>query len=288
MQGVRADLGLDPLGPQLLQDPVAVVELDHVRLPAVHVAFVGARQQYRQVAQPLGVPVRDSRARDEQLFQAPELRQPDRAEDVREPVVEPRRRHVRRNEAAPPVVAHGGHGFRDRGVVRGHGAALAGGHDLARMEAEAAEQAEPAAGAAPPPRTERPGRVLEHRQPVRQLVEPRRPSEEVHCEDSLRPRPDVDPRRVDVHRLGVDVDEDRPQARQRDDVADLVARLEPERQHREVQSRGARRDGERMLDLTGRRELLLERRDLRPHRQHAALEDPRHLGELGVADVRPP
>ena len=40
-QSVRADLRLDPFGPKGCEHLVALRHLDHVRLPAVHVAFVG-------------------------------------------------------------------------------------------------------------------------------------------------------------------------------------------------------------------------------------------------------
>jgi len=79
-----------------------------------------------------------------------------------------------------------------------------------RVEAEAAGDAEPAAGTAAVARAERAGSVLEQRQLVRQLVQPQRPSEEVHAEQQPRPRAGFDPRRVEVHRLRVDVDEHRP------------------------------------------------------------------------------
>ena len=59
VQRVRADLRLDPLRAQLGEHAVAVVDLEHVGLPAVHVALVGAREQHRQVAQPLAVAGRD-------------------------------------------------------------------------------------------------------------------------------------------------------------------------------------------------------------------------------------
>ena len=57
------------------------------------------------------------------------------------------------------------HGVGKRIVVRGDGAALAGRDDLARMEAETAGDAEPAAGPAAVARAERAGSVLEQRQP---------------------------------------------------------------------------------------------------------------------------
>ena len=44
VEGISADLGLDSLGAQLGQHPVAVVQLEHVGLPAVDVAVVGLGQ----------------------------------------------------------------------------------------------------------------------------------------------------------------------------------------------------------------------------------------------------
>ena len=49
----------------------------------------------------------------------------------------------------------------------------------------------------------------------------------------------------------------------------------------------ARRDGERVLDLAGGGELGLELAHLRPHREHAALEDACDLVQLGLTDARP-
>ena len=106
-----------------------------------------------------------------------------------------------------------------------------------------------------PARAERAGGVLEQRQrraaPRAGAGRPKR------CtgEDRLRARPDLDLRRVDVHRLRVDVDEHRPQPGERDDVRGrrervggdehLVARLEPEREHGEMERGRAGGDGER-------------------------------------------
>src|SRR5438445_11100952 len=95
LERIRADLRLDPLRAELLEDPVPVVDLDHVCLPAVNVAVVGAREQHGQLAQSLGVAAGDARPRGEQLVEAPDLREADGAEDVRQAVVEARRRHVR-------------------------------------------------------------------------------------------------------------------------------------------------------------------------------------------------
>ena len=182
LQRVRADLRLDPLGAQLGEDAVAVVDLDDVGLPAVHVALVGARQQHRQVAQPLGVALGDARARGEQLVEPARLRDPDRAEDVREAVVEPGRRHVgRRRASASRGCAARRDRVGERGVVRRDGAALARRDDLARVEAEAAGDAEPSARAPAVARAERAGGVLEQRQ-RRAARAAARPAEEVHPE----------------------------------------------------------------------------------------------------------
>jgi hypothetical protein len=43
-----------------------------------------------------------------------------------------------------------------------------------------------------------------------------------------------------------------------------------------------------MLDLAGFGELRLELADLRPHREHAALEHLRDRSELALPDVGPP
>ena len=124
--------------------------------------------------------------------------------------------------------------------------------------------AERAARATAPPRAERARGVLDQRQ-IGQLLDPRRAAEQVHRHDRLRARPDLDPRRVEVHRLRVDVDEHRLQPRERDDVRrrregvggheHLVAGLQLEREHREVQRRRARRDRDRVLDLARPRQL---------------------------------
>ena len=109
--------------------------------------------------------------------------------------------------------------------------------------------------------------------------------------------PTVDPRRIDVHRLGVDVDEHRLQTRERDDVRGrregvrghehLVAGLQLEREHREVQRRRPGRDRDRVVDLARARQLGLEGLDHRPHRQLPALEHLADGVELVGADVGP-
>ncbi len=165
------------------------------------------------------------------------------------------------------------------------------------MKAQAAQEPQSPARAPLPLGRERAGGVLEHRQPVGQLLEAGGPSEQVHRQHGLRPWPDLDLRRIDVHRLGVDVDEHGPEACERDDVSGrregvrrhehLVARLETEREHREVERGRPGRDDQSVLDGTGPRELVFELGDLRAHRQHAAREHAGDLVELRPADVGP-
>ena len=224
---------------------------------------------------------------------------PERAEDVAEAVVEGAAPACRRRR--PTATSRGGAASARAAsavVVGRHGAALAGGDDLARVEGEAAERAEAAAGAAAARRAERAGGVLEHRQ-LGQLLEPRRPAEQVHGEHRLRAR--RDPTRgvlgIDVHRHRVDVDEHGRRPGERDDVRrrrervggdeHLVARAEAEREHGDVQRGRARRDGDRVRGPRGPGEQRLELRHLRAHRQHAGLEHRGDLGELRLADVGP-
>ena len=119
----------------------------------------------------------------------------------------------------------------------------------------------------------------------------------MHCEDRLRARADPNALRIHVHRLGIDVDEHRHEPGERHDVRGrrervgghehLVAGIEVEGQHGDVQRRGARRDRDDVVDLAETGELALELGHLRAHREHPALEHLGHLGELGLADVGP-
>ena len=107
----------------------------------------------------------------------------------------------------------------------------------------------------------------------------------------------LDACRVEVHRLRVDVDEHGPQTGERDDVRrrrervrgheHVVAGSDSEREHGEMQRGGARGHRDRVLDYARARELGLELCDLRPHRQHPAVEYLGDLGQLLGPDVGP-
>src|ERR1051325_8417901 len=77
MQGVRADLRLDPSGSKLREHVVPPVDLDDVRLPAVHVPVVGVREHDRQVAKALLVGGREPGTRGVELAQPAQLREAD-------------------------------------------------------------------------------------------------------------------------------------------------------------------------------------------------------------------
>ena len=188
------------------------------------------------------------------------------------------------------MVSHLAHRICE-GVVRGGDRpALAGRDDLARVEAEAAGDAEPAARAAAVARAERAGGVFEERH-VGQLVQRQRPAEEVHAEQQLRARAYLDLGRVNVHRLLVDVDEHRRQAGERDDVR---GRRERVGRHEHLVTRLEERTVDvhvgrlrKALNLAEARDLGLELENLRAHGEHAARQDLGHLGELPRADVGP-
>src|SRR5579862_5825478 len=109
VEGEGADLRLDPVCAQGGQHLVAVLDLDHVRLPAVDVAVVGGGQRDGQLGEPLRVGSRDPSARGMQLGESPHLGDPERAEDVGEPIVQPRSGQVRAREVAPAVIAEAPH-----------------------------------------------------------------------------------------------------------------------------------------------------------------------------------
>ena len=151
----------------------------------------------------------------------------------------------------------------ERGIARRDRAALPGRHDLARVEGEAAHDAERAAGAVAIPRPEGTGRVLHEGDPGRdgglELLPRHGAAEQMNGHDRLRPRRDRcrDPLDVEVERVGVDVDDHGPGATQLHRVGGggegvrrhdhLVARPDVERHHREVQGCRARGDGDGVL-----------------------------------------
>src|SRR5438105_5585708 len=293
VQRVGADLGLDPFLPERLERVVAPVELDDERLPAVAVALVRARE-LDQAVQPRRVRRRDSLALAEELLEPPQLRNADGAEDVGEPVVQAGARDLELAAAVDAVVSELANPLRELGLRRRHSAALARRDDLARVEREAAEPTQAAAGSIAPARAERSGGVLDEHDLLRysgaQRLPVERPAEEVDGDHGAGPwrHRGVSPLRVEVHRPRIDVDEDGPGADLGDDVRGggervggdehLVARPEPQGQDGEVQRSRSGRDDERVLDGAGRREPSLELGHLRAHRELTALE---HRGDLG-------
>src|SRR5437588_12899712 len=182
VERIRADLGLDAFLPQRPKRLVAAVDLHHGRRPAVPVAFLGARElgdrgeSFRIGG---GEPLPGA----EKLLEALELRNPDRAEDVREAVVETGTRDLEVAAAVDAVVAHLADPLGEVCVRGRHGPALARRDDLARVERQAAEVPEPAARPPAAASAERSGRVLDERDTLRQSVpQPlpvERPAEEV-------------------------------------------------------------------------------------------------------------
>ncbi len=168
-------------------------------------------------------------------------------------------------------------------------AALAGGHDLARMEREAGECPEAAARLAAVLGSQGARRVfedLDSRRSVAEVGPIERSSEQMHRKNGARvrrkgARHSLD---VEVHRRGVDVDEPRPRARQRDDVCrgrkgvggheHLVTRADAERKQRQVQRRRTGRDSDGMLGADRPSKLVLELADPRSHREHPVVEHP--------------
>ncbi len=129
-------------------------------------------------------------------------------------------------------------------------------------------------------------RVLDQREPERRkLAERRRPPEEVHRHDRLRPRSDPrrDVLRVEVECHGVDVGEHGCRTDTRDRLGgrvererradDLVVAPDSERFEREHERVGSVRDADRMRDSEERGRFALERLDLGPEDEPAGLEN---------------
>ena len=243
----------------------------------------------------------DALARGEQLLEPGELRDPDRAEKVGQPVVETGRRDVEVAARHDAVVAELAERIGELRLVGRDGPALARGDDLARVERQAAHQAERSARRIPVAGAERAGGVLDEDDILGngrlQLLPLDRAPEEVDGEHGLRPRRHRvgDAGDVDVERVGIDIDEDGAGSAELDDVRrrrervggndHLVAGADAERQHRQVQRRRAGRDDDRVRGAAGLREPLLELGDLRAHRQHPGRDDLGERGDLGLADV---
>ena len=99
-----------------------------------------------------------------------------------------------------PVVSQAAHRGRQLGLVRGHGAALAGRDDLARVERQAGEQPERPAWRPAVARPERAGGVLDEDDVLRhgglELLPGDRPAEEMDGEHGAGPAASRPPRRA--------------------------------------------------------------------------------------------
>ena len=235
---------------------------------------VGAGQpEALDARQRLRVERRDPRPRGEQLVEPLQLSDAERAGEVVEPVVEAQPvvvepAHVGR----PALVALGVDALLDLGRRRQDGAALARRDLLVRVEAEHAQVAASAdLGAVGVGRPERLAGVLHDPEPAvaRQQLELRhvdRVAEDVHRQDPGGPLGERVAGRLGGHveRARVDVAEHRPGAlveqavrrgheaeRRRDNV---VAVLDAGRADRQVEARGARRDGRDVRAAGGRGE----------------------------------
>ena len=202
-----------------------------------------------------------------------------------------------------PVVAQAAHRGRELGLVRRHGAPLAGRDDLARVERQAGEQPERAARRPAVARPERARGVLDEDDVLRhgglELLPGDRPAEEMDGEHGAGPARHRlrDELRSDEERFGIDVHEHRTCAAELDGVRGrgegvggddhLVAGADAEREQREMDRGGSRRHADGLGRPDCPRERALERLDPRPHRQLAAGEHLRDGGELGIADVGP-
>ena len=190
-------------------------------------------------------------------------------------------------------------------IVEGDGAPLDRRHVLVGVEAVDREDgarvgADAAAGVARPHRV---GGVLDDREAVllRDLPDPLHPARQaavVDRDDRLRPRRDplLDPLGVEVHRVGLDVDEDRDGPSE-DDVRDradervrgrdhLVARADAEGSERHLEAGRGVQEGEAVGHLVEGLQRFLEARRLRPRRQPAGAEGVDDLGDLLLADHR--
>jgi hypothetical protein len=213
-----------------------------------------------------------------------------RCVDIAHPHVEPRLDEARASiRVLGAVVAQTPHRGRDGVVVRQHHAALAGGHDLARMEAEARRVAHGTGAPVADGRSDRARGVGKQGDAgvVGQALESDvvgGQSERIDRDDHLRPRRPRSLDRVDVDRERVPADVHQAQiraARQHGvsggrvgEVGDdhLIARTNAERADGELQGGRSRRHGDRVRNPDVAGDAVLEVRHARPHCQVAALQ----------------
>ena len=302
----KVDRGRDPLGHERLLHLVAGqaealgVDADDVEVERMRVAGVALeRLDPVEVGDPLVVERELALARRGVLGQLVELDERDRREHVGEiglvagdgDVVERAVAAAHQTEVPDRV--------GDLVRVRRDEPALAGGDVLRRVEAEARRFREPAELAAAVGALGGVRRVLDHGDPeLPDRIHVRRLAGEVHGHDRLRPlgHRGADQRRVDVEVALADVDENGrgagvddhvggggPGDRRRDH---LVARLDPERDERQVHRRRAGRDGEHVLRLQVLGHPLLEQRRPRAGRQPAGAKGLGDRLDLLLADRR--
>ena len=206
--------------------------------------------------------------------------------------------------AGEPVEREPLHALRGLLVADDEGAALERGDVLRGMERERGQVPVRADRPARPAGADRVRGVLDDEQPmtVAQLVdaiEVDRVPGEVHGHQRARPRADQRLGVVEVDQAGarVGVDEHRDAAvvdhgvgarHERDrGKQHLVALLDAADPQRERQAGGAGGEAADVPNTDVRGEPLLERRDLRPHREPPAPDRVEQLGDLLVADRRP-
>ena len=101
------------------------------------------RGQLDQTCKPVFVAARHSLTRREQFLQPLDLRDSERAQDIRQPVVEACGRHVVVAVGrAPPVIAQRAGALREIAIACRQSAAVAGRHDLPRVKRETAGDTE--------------------------------------------------------------------------------------------------------------------------------------------------
>ena len=192
-----------------------------------------------------------------------------------------------------PVLAQDGHLFRDRGVVGGDHAPLAGRHVLGRIERECRADAQGTGLAAADRGSMRLARVFDEHDamPVRdpaQFVDLSRMTVQVDRHEGLCPRRNrgLHLCRVQAVRVGLDVDEDGSRADEQRRVGggdegegardDLVAFFDPVRQHQQMERGGPRAERDGVSHAAPLRELALESLGHRSLRELAAIQYGHH------------